>query len=620
MRVRLVPLVCLAGVLCLPVFANETRSMAAREASFRGGPAHPGVFASRPLRRLAGVAWRFQTEGPVRSSPSAAGGVVFFGSGDGRLYAVEEESGREIWRFQTGGAVDSSPAVSGENVYFESGDRNIYAVGRRDGKERWRYAIGDDLPFPWGFDDHQSSPSVAGDALFVGGGDGFLYALRASTGKLRWRFRTGGRVRSSPALAGGIVYVGSFDGVLYAIDAETGKLRWKYETEGASIDSAKWGFDRRSINSSPAVADGVVTFGSRDAHQYALDAKTGRLLWRIAHPVAFTKDHAELAWCEGSPAAVDGISYVGSSDGHFVNAIELKSGRELWRHATPGRVLSSPAVAGDLLSVGGEDGEIFALDRKDGHLVWSYATPETVYSSPAVSNGLVISGCDDGAVYALSEAREGTRFVPWRAVFWDEKRSGWFQGGAVLDGYLKSEGYLSLDAGALPIFLQDRAEDGVPSVVVFASDQPPSALTDETAGKAPLVRRYLEAGGRIVWVGLAPFSLKFDESSGMKTGVDPAMTRRVLGVGSDSFGPADIEEVGSLATEEGKAWGLPSAGVASMPVDPRDVTVVLAKDPNGLANAWIKEFRKGRFIRIWGRQRPLVNLEALRRIAEHGLE
>jgi outer membrane protein assembly factor BamB len=107
MRVRLVPLVCLAGLFCLPVFANETRTAATdRGSSFRGGPSHPGVYSSPPLRRLGGVAWKFQTEGPVRSSPTVTGGVVFVGSGDHRLYALDEETGSEIWRFETGGAVE----------------------------------------------------------------------------------------------------------------------------------------------------------------------------------------------------------------------------------------------------------------------------------------------------------------------------------------------------------------------------------------------------------------------------------------------------------------------------------------------------------------------------------
>ena len=325
MRVRLVSLVCLAGLFCLPVFANETRGLEAfAESSFRGGPSHRGVYSSSPLRRLAGAAWKFPTAGPVRSSPTVSEGRVLVGSGDGDLYALDEKTGREIWRFSTGGPVDSSPAVSGETAFFASRDRNLYAVDARSGKEKWRFAMGVDAPFSWGYEWIISSPAVDGRRVLAAGGDGVLSCLSAESGALLWRFRTGGRLRASPAVAGQIVYQGSTDGVLYALDESTGKLRWKYETEGVQNDSEKAGFDRRSIVSSASVSEGVVTFGSRDAHQYALDAKTGRFLWRIAHPVAFTKEHAELAWCEGSPALSESVSYVGSSDGHFVDAVLLE--------------------------------------------------------------------------------------------------------------------------------------------------------------------------------------------------------------------------------------------------------------------------------------------------------
>ena len=407
--------------------------------------------------------------------------------------------------------------------------------------------------------------------------------------------------------------------MLYAIDSRSGALRWKYATEGATIDLEKWGFDRRSINSSPAVSDGVVTFGSRDAHQYALEAASGKLLWRIAHPVAFTPDHAELAWCEGSPAIDGGVSYVGSSDGHFVNAVEVKTGRELWRHPTAQRVIGSPAVSGDLVVAGGEDGVVFALDRKDGHSVWTFPTRARVYSSPVVARGTVFVGSADGSLYALADRRPGASFLPRRAVYWDQKLSGWFSGAAGLRDYLSSEGYELLDAAGLPGFLEDRVSDGVASVVVFASDEPPSSVTVAAGGAPPLVRRYLEAGGRAVWAGFPPFALKYDESTGKRTGLDPGATRRILGIGPEAFSSADAEDRGAVTTSEGIDWGLPRSWLGSFPVPSGEVDTVLARDAQGMANAWTKRLGRGEFVRFWGLQSPIIELEAVRRIAEHGV-
>ena len=61
---------------------------------------------------------------------------------------------------------------------------------------------------------------------------GILYALNASTGALLWKYTTGVLLDSSPAVANGVVYVGSYDENLYALNASTGALLWKYTTAG----------------------------------------------------------------------------------------------------------------------------------------------------------------------------------------------------------------------------------------------------------------------------------------------------------------------------------------------------------------------------------------------------
>jgi len=612
-------LVCFAigGAPAGSFAAEMSRSCAGPQ--FRGGPEHRAAYCADPARRVAGALWKFPTGGPIESSPAVAGEIVYFGSGDGGLYAADLATGREIWRFAAGGAVDGSPAADERSVYVTSRNRRLFSVDRASGRQRWSVAFGDDLPFTWGYEMFVSSPSIDGGSLYVGAGDGCVYRVALADGKVIWKFPTGGRVRSSPAVSAGVVYAGSFDGVFYAIDARSGKLRWKYATEGATIDLEKWGFDRRSINSSPAISDGVVTFGSRDAHQYALDAATGKLLWKIAHPVADMPDHAELAWCEGSPAIEGGVSYVGSSDGHFVAAVELKSGRELWRHATAQRVIGSPTVVGDQVVAGSGDGLVFALDRKDGHTVWSFPTRARVYSSPVVAGSTVFVGSADGSLYALADGRPGATLLPRKAVYWDAKLSGWFSGASAVRDYLASEGYEVLDAAGLPEFLRDRVADGVASVVVFASDQVPSSAAMPSGQLPPLVRRYMEGGGRAVWVGFPPFALKFDEATGKRTGLDPEATRRILGVGPEAFTSADAEDRGALTTAEGIERGLPRSWMGSFPVSPGDVDVVLARDTQGMASSWVKNFGKGEFVRLWGMQAPILDLEAVRKAAEHGL-
>lgn len=139
------------------------------------------------------------------------------------------------WSSATGAAISSSPAVANGLVYVGSNNGNLYALNAASGALLWQYTTGGTVG---------SSPVVANGAVLVGSDDHYVYALNASTGALIWNL-TGNSVASSPTVVNAIVYVGSEDGNLYGLDVGTGALVWQYAT-GSAIDS------------SPAVANGVV--------------------------------------------------------------------------------------------------------------------------------------------------------------------------------------------------------------------------------------------------------------------------------------------------------------------------------------------------------------------------
>jgi len=103
--------------------------------------------------------------------------------------------------------------VSNGVVYIGSYDKNLYAVDAVTGTEKWRFKTG----IFYG-----SSPAVSNGVVYIGCFDFYLFAIDAVLGTEKWRFRTGSYVRSSPAVSNGVVYVGSWDGNLYAIDAVKG--------------------------------------------------------------------------------------------------------------------------------------------------------------------------------------------------------------------------------------------------------------------------------------------------------------------------------------------------------------------------------------------------------------
>jgi outer membrane protein assembly factor BamB len=139
------------------------------------------------------------------------------------------------WSYTTGNQVYSSPAVVNGVIYVGSLDNNVYALNAASGAQLWSFTTGNQVP---------SSPAVANGVVYVGSYDSNVYALNSSTGAPLWSFTAGSGVGSSPVVADGVVYVGSFDGNVYALDAAGGAKLWSFTTGGA-------------VFSSPAVANGV---------------------------------------------------------------------------------------------------------------------------------------------------------------------------------------------------------------------------------------------------------------------------------------------------------------------------------------------------------------------------
>ncbi|HKG91199.1 MAG TPA: PQQ-binding-like beta-propeller repeat protein [Gemmatimonadaceae bacterium] len=576
----------LAAVFALAAVVprNCAHAQAAAEpvvAMFRGGATHAGVYRTAGVPAFGGLQWRVQTGGPVRSSPTVAGGVLYVGSGDGFVYAIDAVSGAVKWRREMGGAVASTPAVAGGLVYVGAAGGSYRALRAADGTVAWTFKAGAEVPLAWGLESGQvygSSPAISGSTVLFGAEDGNLYAVDARTGRERWRFAAGARIYDSPAVAGGAVFVGSQRGVVYAVDLASGRERWRYAVAGASDSSSRFGFDRTTLQSSPTVAGDAVYIGARDGVLYALDRATGELRWRNDH---------KMSWVNSTPAVDGGMVYAGSSDARFVQGVDAATGQERWRSPATGIVWASPAVDDARVYVGDGAGVMFAFDKATGKEAWRYRVGGALFSSPALHEGRLYFGSDDGGVYAVNAARgEPLR----RAVFWDTAYAevATIPNHRAVRGYLADRGYEVLDAPALQRFMAERVRDRAPSSVVFAIDYAPR-LVAPVAADTVLLRRYLNAGGTVVWVGLPPMLWQIKDTAGRSlAGLDRSATAAVLGVRHPR---ANFDLLGvTRVTTAGKRLGLPDWWLDSWAASPSDVTTVLAYDEQGQAAAWTKDY------------------------------
>jgi outer membrane protein assembly factor BamB len=312
--------------------------------------------------------WSFACRDEVRSSPIVAGGILFVGSYDGNLYALDAQKGEPLWEYATQGGIASSPLVADDLVFFGSEDSLFYALHMRTERLKWSFSTQGRI---------RSSPRLAYEHLFFGSDDGFFYALKARTGRIAWRFDAEASIRSSAAISGGTLFFGDEEGYLHALDAASGEEKWKYQAGG-------------KITSSPAVEEDLILIGSRDGHIYALDLEEGGVTWRYRTegPVI------------SSPAVAKGVAYIGSTD-HRLYALEVKTGKPKWHYSTEGAVISSPRLAEGAVYFGSIDGHLYCLDAQSGELRWRFQTEGPISGSPAISEGIVYVGSLDRKIYAL---------------------------------------------------------------------------------------------------------------------------------------------------------------------------------------------------------------------------
>jgi outer membrane protein assembly factor BamB len=213
-----------------------------------------------------------------------------------------------------------------------------------------------------------------------------------------WTWHGRALIEFPPAVAGGRLYVTTFDGRLYALDARTGRTVWRYRS-------------RRCGWASPAVSGLLVveTFIGRvcsaripgvDGEVIAFDARSGAIRWRrVIGPV------------ESSPLIAGDSVYVGDWSGS-IYSLSLATGRTRWTYRVGAQIKGSISLAEGRLYVGAYDGRLYALDAASGRPVWRADGQSglfgrgTFYSTPAVAYGRVYIGSTDGKVYSYG-ARSG---------------------------------------------------------------------------------------------------------------------------------------------------------------------------------------------------------------------
>jgi outer membrane protein assembly factor BamB len=297
---------------------------------------------------------------------------------------------KRLWTIDAHDTLEFPPAVGYGRVYLAQQKGLFFALDAETGRPDWKKSLGRCAA---------SSPTIGRGVVYVSymhhveclqgqeGADGFVVAWDADTGRELWRYRTA-PVESSPLLRGRRLFVGSWDHGVHALNARTGKRIWRFEADN-------------EVNTSAAYWRGRIFIGSDSGTLYALSAKTGRLLW--------SQRSGSGEFWYATPTIAYGRVFIGNASGTLY-AFGASSGRLLWAQNAGTYIYTAAAVWRGRVYVGTYDGNFHAFNAATGDRLWRFSASAAIHGAPSVIDGLVyFAACPRCGSVASRYAKQGDR-------------------------------------------------------------------------------------------------------------------------------------------------------------------------------------------------------------------
>ena len=297
--------------------------------------------------------WAKKITGYAKTFILIRGDTLYVPTTSGTLYAMDASNGNVLWKFGVSDSIIGGVIFDNNLLYFGSVNDTVYAVDL-SGVVQWRTATHGAV---------RPTPTITFHKwLHIGSDDDTLYKLYTTTGNDSAKFATSGDVRSSVFakwIASNYVhlYFGGMDGNLYSVDSAEAQpaynLRWNYAANGA-------------IEVMPWLRDDKVYFCDTLGNLYCADTAGNANPWSwTTHPVNFGSPIR--TW----PIVYNNVIYFGCDNGYFY-AVDAKTGNVIWKLYTGKMVRSSPIldVVREVIIFGSREGKVYyiKLARKGAKL------------------------------------------------------------------------------------------------------------------------------------------------------------------------------------------------------------------------------------------------------------
>ena len=316
------------------------------------------------------VIWSAKADGPIQFNPVLASGVLFVGSDDGRLYALDGRSGSVRWSFDAGVAIKGSAVAQGGVVAVADANGVLHAIDQATGMERWRA------------DGISDVGNVSAGVLYAPGRDNAVHGFDLQSGAPRWTWQAPEPVLYVTVVAD-TAYV-TAGGTLHAVVIADGSERWSFDTQGVQASLASVAGDQVFV--STRAGAGALT---------ALDLASGSRLWTFPGPSGAIISVGSIQ---------DGTIYAPTSGQGFF-ALTARTGDVVWHAPNIGSILrSTPIVDGVVFAPVDDPGGILAIRASDGSVAWQHQLGGMMQGWPVVSGGLVFTTDGSGEIQAFGDA------------------------------------------------------------------------------------------------------------------------------------------------------------------------------------------------------------------------
>jgi outer membrane protein assembly factor BamB len=333
----------------------------------RGNATQTGVTTDKLPEKLA-VRWQFATKNAIEGTVVIANGVVYAGSADKHLYAIDLKTGAQKWKTLLT-LITSSPGYKDGRVYIGDNDGKFYCIDAADGKVLWTFETEGQIT---------AAPNFHGDDILIPSHDSTLYCLD-KTGKKIWDFKIEGPIYGGVAVADGKTFLAGCDSLMHVLDAKTGKELGSVDLKGQSGSAA-------------AVVGDRLYVGTMSNQVLAVNLKSLRIEWEFEAP-------KRKQGFYGSAAVADDLVVIGSRDDK-VWAIDRRTGKRKWDYLTDHKVDGSAVIAGDRVYIGSFDRKLYVFDLA-GKKLDAIELDGAIIGSPAVADGCLVIGTEKGTVYGF---------------------------------------------------------------------------------------------------------------------------------------------------------------------------------------------------------------------------